>query len=110
MSDDWKLPWDGGCLCGQIRFRVSAPPLRIAVCHCVWYQKRSASAYSLTITVPADGFALTQGEPELGKGPSPNPHFFCPCARTGSTGENSTLTVPIGPGGGEVQKCADFLR
>ena len=57
MSDDWKLPWDGGCLCGQIRFRISAPPLLTAACHCAWCQKRSASAYSLTITVPTGGFA-----------------------------------------------------
>ena len=81
MSDDWKLPWDGGCLCGQIRFRISAPPLLTAACHCAWCQKRSASAYSLTITVPTGGFAVTQGEPELGKGPSPNPHFFCPACK-----------------------------
>jgi hypothetical protein len=25
--NDWKLPWEGGCLYGEIRFRVSAPPL-----------------------------------------------------------------------------------
>ena len=24
---DWKLPWDGGCRCGKVRFRVSAEPL-----------------------------------------------------------------------------------
>ena len=70
MSDDWKLPWGGACLCGQIRFWISAPPLLTAACHCAWCQKRSASAYSLTITVPTGGFAVTRGEPELGKGPS----------------------------------------
>jgi hypothetical protein len=25
--NNWKLPWDGGCLRGQVRFRVIAPPL-----------------------------------------------------------------------------------
>ncbi len=24
MTDDWKLPWDGGCLCGGVRLRISA--------------------------------------------------------------------------------------
>jgi len=50
MSDDWKLLRDGRCLRGQIRFRISAPPLLTAACHCAWCQKRGASAYSLTIT------------------------------------------------------------
>jgi hypothetical protein len=31
---DWKLPWEGGCLCGEIRFRVGAPPLLTMACHC----------------------------------------------------------------------------
>ena len=78
MANDWRLPLDGGCLCSAIRFRISAPPLLSAACHCAWCQKRSASAYSLTLSVPTAGFAVIQGEPELGKGPSANPHFFCP--------------------------------
>ena len=24
--DDWKLPWEGGCRCGEVRFRVTSPP------------------------------------------------------------------------------------
>jgi hypothetical protein len=55
---DWKLPWEGGCLCGEIRFRVSAPPLLTMACHCRGCQKLSASAYSLTIAVPSEGFAV----------------------------------------------------
>ena len=31
--DDWKLPWEGGCRCGEVRFRVTAPPLLSAACH-----------------------------------------------------------------------------
>jgi hypothetical protein len=39
----------------------------------------SASAYSLTLTVPADGFEILQGEPVLGglKGPVSH-HYHCP--------------------------------
>jgi len=81
MSDDWKLPWEGGRLCEQIRFRITAPPRLTAACHCAWCQKRRASAFSLTVTIPTAAFAVTRGEPELGKGPSPNPHFFCPACK-----------------------------
>jgi hypothetical protein len=39
----------------------------------------SASAYSLTLTLPADGFEVTKGEPVIGglKGPVSH-HFHCP--------------------------------
>jgi hypothetical protein len=30
------------------------------------------------MSVPAAGFTVTQGEPELGQGPAPNQHSFCP--------------------------------
>jgi len=29
MDDDWKLPWEGGRRCGEVRFRVTTPPLLV---------------------------------------------------------------------------------
>lgn len=75
---DWKLPWDGGCRCGQVRIRVSAPPLLAAACHCSGCQRMTASAYSLSLAVPAEGFAVTAGEPVIGGLHGPTRHFFCP--------------------------------
>ena len=77
--DDWKLPWDGGCRCGEVRIRVTKPPLLAGACHCTGCQKMSASAFSLTLTVPADGFEVTAGEPVIGglHGPQAH-HFHCP--------------------------------
>ena len=77
--DEWKLPWDGGCRCGEVRVRVTKPPILTGACHCTGCQKMTASAYSLTVTVPADGFEVTKGEPVLGglKGPVSH-HFHCP--------------------------------
>jgi hypothetical protein len=81
MSDSWNLPWEGGCLCGSIRFLVSAPPLLTLACHCTWCQKRSASAFSSVISLPGSGFEITRGEPEAGWSPSEHRHFFCPRCR-----------------------------
>jgi hypothetical protein len=78
MTIDWKLPCGGGCLCGQVRFQVTAPPLLTAACHCTGCQKLSASAYSLTISVPSEGFHLIQGDPVLGGLHGPHGQFFCP--------------------------------
>lgn len=63
---DWNLPWEGGCRCGSTRIRVTKAPLLAAACHCTGCQRMSASAYSLTLTVPADGFKVTAGETVLG--------------------------------------------
>ncbi len=76
--DDWKLPWEGGCLCGGIRFRISAPPLLTMACHCTGCQKLSASAYSLTIAVPAGGFTVTRGEAEIGGLHREHRQLYCP--------------------------------
>lgn len=77
--DDWKLPWEGGCRCGELRIRVTKPPILTGACHCTGCQKMTASAYSLTVTVPADGFQVTAGEPVLGglRGPVSH-HHHCP--------------------------------
>ena len=74
---DWKLPWDGGCRCSQTRIRVNAPPLLTSACHCTGCQKMSSSAFSLTLTVPADGFEVVSGEPAIGGLHGPTRHFFC---------------------------------
>jgi hypothetical protein len=63
---DWKLPWDGGCLCGGLRFRITAPPLLSMACHCTGCQKLTASAFALSLAIPTDGFAVTKGEPVIG--------------------------------------------
>lgn len=77
--DEWKLPWEGGCRCGGVRVRVTKPPILTGACHCTGCRKMSASAYSLTVTVPADGFEVTRGEPVLGglRGPVSH-HHHCP--------------------------------
>jgi hypothetical protein len=74
---DWNLPWEGGCRCGATRIRVTKPPMLTMACHCAGCQRMSAGAYSLSVTVPADGFEVIAGEPVLG-GKSRDMHHFCP--------------------------------
>ena len=73
-----KLPAEGGCRCGEVRLRVSAPPLLTMACHCTGCQKMSASAFSLSAAIPAAGFAVTQGEPVIGGLHGAARHYFCP--------------------------------
>ncbi|MFU0506693.1 GFA family protein [Pseudaminobacter sp. NGMCC 1.201702] len=75
---DWKLPWEGGCRCGQVRFRVNAAPLVTMACHCTGCQKMSSSAFSLSAAIPAEGFEVIQGEPVIGGLHGATRHYFCP--------------------------------
>lgn len=63
---NWKLPWEGGCRCGRTRFRVTEPPLLASACHCLGCQRMTASAFSLSIAIPDEGFEILSGDPVIG--------------------------------------------
>ncbi len=76
--DDWKLPWEAHCRCGQVRLRISAAPLLSMACHCTGCQRMSASAYSLSLAIPSLGFSVVRGEPVIGGLHGATRHHFCP--------------------------------
>lgn len=61
-----NLPMTGSCRCGKVRFTITAPPLLTMACHCTGCQRMTASAYSISIAVPEDGFTVTAGETVIG--------------------------------------------
>jgi hypothetical protein len=52
----------GGCLCGGIRFALSAPPGKSSYCHCTRCQRRTGTAASVQAWVAGDTFEITRGE------------------------------------------------
>lgn len=55
-------PLTGSCLCGGVRFEITAPFLNANHCHCSRCRKHSG-AFGLTqARVPRDGFRLVAGE------------------------------------------------
>ncbi|MCB1470622.1 MAG: GFA family protein [Rhizobiaceae bacterium] len=77
------LPLKGSCRCGLVEIELTKAPICTAACHCRGCQKMSSSAYSLTAMVPAEGFAVTKGEPVIGglHGADIH-HYFCPHCMT----------------------------
>ncbi|MBB5533370.1 GFA family protein [Rhizobium giardinii] len=73
-----NFPLEGGCRCGQVRLKISAPPLLTMACHCTGCQRMSSSAYSLSAAIPAEGFEVTEGEPVIGGLHGATRHYFCP--------------------------------
>ena len=56
------VPFEGGCLCGAIRYRVTQEPLCLVLCHCTNCQKQTASDRSPVMFVPVDGLEFIKGE------------------------------------------------
>ena len=74
---DSNTPRDGGCRCGKVRFRITAPPLLTMACHCTGCQRMTGSAFSLSAAFPSDGFTVTQGDPVIGGLHGPIRHYCC---------------------------------
>jgi hypothetical protein len=53
----------GGCNCGEIRYVVTRPFLTAYICHCHRCQKRTGSAFSMSVVIPADGLQIVAGKP-----------------------------------------------
>ena len=73
-----ELPREGGCRCGQVRIRISAPPILTMACHCTGCQRMTSSAFSLSAAIPSAGFEVIAGEPVIGGLHGPTRHYFCP--------------------------------
>ncbi|HXF81015.1 MAG TPA: GFA family protein [Usitatibacter sp.] len=62
--------YEGGCTCGEVRYRVLAAPMFVHCCHCTWCQRETGTAFALNALLEADNVELTRGEPELVDTPS----------------------------------------
>ena len=51
--------YQGGCLCGAIRYEVRGQPLVVAHCHCEDCQRSSGAGHSTGAMFPVDRFRLT---------------------------------------------------
>ncbi len=54
-------PLTGGCLCGAVRYTVTAPVQNLIACHCTDCQHASGTGASINALLPSSAFALTQG-------------------------------------------------
>jgi hypothetical protein len=67
-----ELPLDGGCLCGAVRYRISAAPRSADYCHCRMCRRAAGAPLVARLTVANAAFAWTRGEPAA--------HRFSPAA------------------------------
>ena len=55
--------YEGGCLCGKIRFRITAAAIDTGYCHCRMCQRNSGAPVVAWTTFPTASFSWTRGSP-----------------------------------------------
>jgi hypothetical protein len=92
-----ERPVHGSCLCGNVRFEITAPFRRANYCHCSRCRKHSGAAALAQGRVPQEGFRLLRGAEliETFKPPDGMAKAFCRVC-------GSSLFGGTWPGGPEV--------
>ncbi len=94
--------FEGGCLCGHVRYRIERRFLNAMHCHCQMCRKAHGTAFSTHVMARPDQVHFTAGRTELVAYES-SPHAFrefCPRCGThilvhGQTGDG-TWAIPAG--------------
>jgi hypothetical protein len=55
---------EGGCACGEIRYRLTSDPLFTHCCHCLNCQRQTGSAFVINLLIEADRVDLLAGVPQ----------------------------------------------
>lgn len=72
----------GGCLCGALRYALSAPPVVTCHCHCSLCRRASGAPFATWTTVPLEGFAWTRGIPAAYRSSEKATREFCAACGT----------------------------
>ena len=75
--------FEGGCLCGAIRYRATAYPWRCMICHCQDCRKHSGAPCLSFVHFPTEAFTWLTAEPRRYRSSSYAERGFC--AECGST-------------------------
>lgn len=54
---------EGGCACGELRYRLTASPMFVHCCHCLNCQRQTGSAFVLNMLIEASRVELLGGSP-----------------------------------------------
>lgn len=73
----------GGCLCGAVRYRASAEPLRGVICHCQTCRRHSGAPALAFVHFPIEAFQWTGAPPSWFRSSQFAQRAFC--ANCGST-------------------------
>jgi hypothetical protein len=77
--------YQGGCLCGSVRYETQGDPLRVTICYCKFCQRATGSAYMVEPIFRKTDILITAGTPSTyqhrsaGSGKLVHLHFCAAC-------------------------------
>lgn len=75
--------FEGGCLCGAVRYRATSPPLRCVICHCAACRRHSGAPCLSFVHFSAEAFTWQGAEPKRYRSSRYAERGFCPeCGST----------------------------
>ncbi len=69
--------FEGGCLCGAVRYRATGEASQATLCHCTSCRRASAAPAVAWATFLSDGFAFTTGRPQRFRSSPAVERTFC---------------------------------
>jgi catechol 2,3-dioxygenase-like lactoylglutathione lyase family enzyme len=69
--------FEGGCLCGALRYRATGAASLATLCHCTSCRRAAGAPAVAWVTFAADAFGFTSGEPVLFRSSPPVVRAFC---------------------------------
>jgi hypothetical protein len=73
-----KLPLEGCCLCGRVRYRIEGAPQDAGYCHCRMCQRSAGAPVVAWLTMASAQFAWSAGEPAVHRSSPGAERLFCP--------------------------------
>jgi hypothetical protein len=64
------FPLEGGCTCGEVRYRMKTKPLFVHCCHCRWCQRETGASFALNAMIEAARVELLKGQVDVVDTPS----------------------------------------
>jgi len=92
--------FEGGCLCGRVRYRAEGQATNGTICHCRTCRKASAAPVVAWVTFAASGFSWVSGTPAEYRSSAPVRRTFCAACGTPLTYAHadfaSSIDVTVG--------------
>ena len=92
-----RVSRDGGCACGEVRYRLTSDPLFVHCCHCLNCQRQTGSAFVVNVLIEADRVELLAGDPQpvdVPRGGSSKQRIFrCPTCQVALFSRYTRATV-----------------
>ena len=55
---------EGGCVCGEVRYRLTSDPPFVHCCHCLNCRRQTGSAFVINLLIETDRVELLAGDPK----------------------------------------------